>query len=143
MTRAAGSTGKLRRRVVVAVSGLAVAAAMTVTQIHPAGAHIHRGEMTHVSNMPPFPVYYGAIAYGHDGSNGKAWRHLSKAQAKQRALELCGADTCAVVSVFTRCGAVAHDGAKYHGGYGYNRSAAEAHAMANVGGGRIVDWACN
>jgi hypothetical protein len=74
---------------------------------------------------------------------GKAWRHLSRAQAKQRALELCGVDACKVVTTFTRCGAVAHNGATYHGGAGTTRSVAETNAMNKLGGGWVITSACN
>lgn len=95
------------------------------------------------TNLPPLITHYGAIAYGQDGSQGKARRHLSKRGAQQLALQRCGDSTCAVVSTFTRCGAVAHDGATYHGGVGLSRGMAETNAISRLGGGWIVDWACN
>jgi hypothetical protein len=95
------------------------------------------------ANLPPLITHYGAIAYGPDGSQGKARRHLSKLGAQQQALQRCGGSSCTVVSTFTRCGAVAHDGATYHGGVGLSRGMAEAHAISRLGGGWIVDWACN
>jgi hypothetical protein len=95
------------------------------------------------TNLPPLITHYGAIAYGQDGSQGTARRHLSKLGAQQQALQRCGDSTCTVVSTFTRCGAVAHDGARYHGGVGLSRPMAEANAISRLGGGWIVDWACN
>jgi Domain of unknown function (DUF4189) len=137
-------TTKYGRRFAVAATSLAAAAAMAVTLIHPAAAQTHTDRTTHApANLPPLPTYHGAIAVAPDGSVGKAWRHKSKALAKQRALTLCGADTCTVVSSFTRCGAVAHDGATYRGGVGTTRSVAEANAVTKLGGGWIVTWACN
>ncbi|MBI2702557.1 MULTISPECIES: DUF4189 domain-containing protein [Mycobacterium] len=94
-------------------------------------------------NLPPLITHYGAIAYGQDGSQGKARRHLSKLGAQQQALQRCGDSTCTVVTTFTRCGAVAHDGAYYHGGVGLSRGMAEANAISRLGRGWIVDWACN
>lgn len=120
-------------RVVLALASL-VAAAMTVP---PAAAQ------SHPNNLPPYHKFYGAIAYGHDGSSGKAWRQKSQSMAERLALERCGIDTCNVLTSFTKCGAVAHDGATYHGGTGLTREAAEQRAIANLGGGWVVNWACH
>lgn len=129
-------TTRQRRRVALVLASLVAAAAM-VTLIHPADAR------THPHNLPPHHTFYGAIAYGHDGSSGKAWRQKSKSIAEQLALQRCGVDTCTVVASFTKCGAVAHDGNTYHGGVGLSRHAAEQRAIANLGGGRVVNWACH
>lgn len=141
MARRNDVTSRVRRRIALAVASMAAAAAMAFTLIHPAaGAHTGRDS---TANWVPFPTYYGAIAVSHDGAIGKAWRHLDKAQARQSALSLCGVDTCKVVSVFTQCGAVAHDGSRFHGGVGHSRPVAEHNAMTRLGGGQVVTWACN
>jgi hypothetical protein len=114
-------------------------AAMVLTPIPSAAAQAADA----ATNLPPLITHYGAIAYGQDGSQGKARRHLSKLGAQQQALQRCGDSTCTVVSTFTRCGAVAHDGTTYHGGVGLSRGMAEARAISRLGGGWIVDWACN
>jgi hypothetical protein len=129
-------TTRQRRRVALVLASL-IAAVMTVMLIHPADAR------THSHNLPPYHKFYGAIAYGHDGSSGKAWRQKSKLMAERLALQRCGIDTCAIVASFTRCGAVAHDGTTYHGGVGLSRAAAEQRAIANLGGGWVVNWACH
>lgn len=125
-----------RHRVAVLL-GTVVAAAL-FTPIQPARAHTPEP-----ATLPPLVTHYGAIAYGDDGSAGTARRHLSKLGAQQQALQRCGDSSCKVVSTFTRCGAVAHDGASYHGGVGVSRGMAEARAISRLGGGWIVDWACN
>jgi hypothetical protein len=94
-------------------------------------------------NLPPLLKHYGAIAYSHNGASGIARRQLSKLAAQQLAMQRCGTPTCTVVTTFTQCGAVAHDGARYHGGLGLSRTAAETHAISRLGSGWIVDWACN
>ncbi|WP_205874727.1 DUF4189 domain-containing protein [Mycobacterium camsae] len=129
-------TTRQRRRVALALASL-LAAAVMATPIHPADARIQP------VNLPPHHTFYGAIAYGHDGSSGKAWRQKNKSMAERLALQRCGATTCTVVASFTKCGAVAHDGATYHGGVGLSRQAAEQRAIANLGGGWVVNWACH
>lgn len=123
------------RRVAPALAGLL--AAVVLTPIQPAHASAPK------DNLPPLIKHYGAIAYSPDGASGKARRHLSKLAAEQTALDRCGSAGCAVVSTFTKCGAVAHDGNMYHGGVGLTRQAAEHHAISRLGGGFAVDWACN
>lgn len=93
---------------------------------------------------PPLPVIrYGAIAYAPEGVGGKAWDQGSRARAETAALAQCGLDTCNVLTSFTRCGAVAHDGSNLQGGSGSSRAAAEADAMSRLGGGEALSWACN
>ncbi len=141
----------VRRGVGLVLAGLAITTAMVAAPAHPARAYQLDGTVRHAAtaasdaptNLPPLHKHYGAIAYSHDGASGIARRQLSKLGAQQQALQRCGVSTCRVVSTFTHCGAVAHDGANYHGGLGLSRSAAEAHAMSRLGGGWIVDWACN
>lgn len=130
-------TTRQRRRVALVLASLLAAVAMASTLIHPADAR------THPANLPPYHTFYGAIAYGHDGSSGKAWRQKNKSMAERLALQRCGIDTCTIVSSFTKCGAVAHDGTTYHGGVGLSRQAAEQRAIANLGGGWVVNWACH
>lgn len=130
-------TTRQRRR--VALASVLAAAAMLFTLVQPAHARVP----DNTENLPPLLTRYGAIAYAPDGTSGKARRHVSKLGAEQLALSRCGAPGCAVVSTFTRCGAVAHDGASYHGGFGHSRHAAELHAQSNLAGSWPVDWACN
>ena len=86
-------TTKNRRRVAGAAAGLAAAAAMTVHAGSSGSGAKSQDLATHAPvNLPPLPAYHGAIAVAPDGSVGKAWRHKSKALAKQRALTLCGVD---------------------------------------------------
>lgn len=129
-------TTRQRRRVALVLASLLAAVAMVVP-IHAADARTHPG------NLPPYHTFYGAIAYGSDGSSGKAARQKNKSMAERLALQRCGVDTCAVVASFTNCGAVAHDGDTYHGGVGLSRQAAEQRAIANLGGGWVVNWACH
>lgn len=111
---------------------------MIFTPMQPAGAQAADA----AKNLPPLVTHYGAIAYGQDGSQGTARRHLSKLGAQQQALQRCDDSSCTGVSIFTRCGAVAHDGATYHGGVGVSRGIAEANVISRLGGGWIFDWAC-
>ncbi|GAB7145825.1 MULTISPECIES: DUF4189 domain-containing protein [Mycobacterium] len=131
-----------RHHTAVAVAGLAADAAIAITLIPPAGAQPDNGS---ISGMPPLPpiTYYGAIAYAPNGAMGKAWRHRNPAYAESAALNRCGVSSCKVLSSFTRCGAVAHDGSTYYGGVGSTRRMAENDAMTRLGGGWIVTWACN
>lgn len=133
---------QLRRRFTLPIAGVVAAFAMAFTSIVPASAHTVPRP---AENLPPWgpTKKFGAIAVAHDGSMGQGLRKQSKARAEERALQLCGADTCKVVVSFTLCGAVAHDGAVYHGGAGHNRSVAENDAVARLGGGWVVHTACN
>ncbi|OBK26832.1 hypothetical protein A5634_24420 [Mycobacterium asiaticum] len=130
-------TTRQRRRVPLLLASVLAAAAMAFTLIHPAAAR------THPHNLPPLLTYYGAFAYSNDGASGTARRQKNRSLAERLALERCGVDSCRIVSSYTQCGAVAHDGATYHGGYGPTRQAAEQHAVANLGGGWPVIWACH
>lgn len=132
-------TTKLLRRAALGAAGLAAVAATSVTLVATAGAHD--------VSIPELPIpprtYYGAIAYSPTGEVGIARRQLTSSLAQIVAVNECGVDSCKVLSSFTRCGAVAYNGSKFHGGTGYTRAAAELDAMNNLGGGRIVNWACN
>lgn len=130
-------TTRQRRRVSLVFASLIAAATMALTLIHPAGARTH-----HAEKIPPLLTYYGAIAYSPDGAAGKARREKSRMMAERLAMERCAAANCRIVASFNKCGAVAHDGATYHGGHGPTRQAAEAHAVANLGGGWPVTWLC-
>ncbi|OBK25798.1 hypothetical protein A5634_25890 [Mycobacterium asiaticum] len=134
-------TTRQRRRVATVLGSIIAAAAMVFAPMQVANAQTPR--TADPPNLPPLITYYGAIAMGEDGSKGTSRRHLSKLGAQQAAMERCGHDTCKIVSTFTRCGAVAHQGTTYHGGIGLNRGMAEQHAMSQLGGGQIVHWACN
>ncbi|OBK18751.1 DUF4189 domain-containing protein [Mycobacterium asiaticum] len=145
-------TTRQRRRVALTLASLLAACAMAFTVVHPASARTHQAPTPAAgttfpsdapTNLPPLLKHYGAFAYSPDGSSGVARRHKSKLGAQQEALERCGTDSCTVVSTFTHCGAVAHDGASYHGGVGMSRTAAEAHAVSELGGGWIVTSVCN
>ncbi|OBF18802.1 hypothetical protein A5725_02135 [Mycobacterium kubicae] len=145
-------TARQRRRVALAVGSVVTAVGMAFTPTASAYSHPHTPAITNASahlqtheptNLPPLLTHYGAIAYSHDGSLGIARRSKSKLLAQQQALQRCGAQTCTVVTTFTKCGAVAHDGVTYHGGTGLTPSAAEAHAVSLLGGGRIVLSICN
>lgn len=146
MTRLAGG------RVALALAGVAATVAVAAVPTDVAHAHPHPASPPQAAastldgaptQLPPLLTHYGAIAYSPHGAAGTARRHLSKLGAQQQALRRCGHDTCSVVTTFTHCGAVAHNGATYHGGLGLSRSAAETHAITKLGGGWIVDWACN
>ena len=132
-------TTTLIRRTALGVAGLAAVAATSVTLVATAGAHD-----VSIPELPiPPHIYYGAIAYAPTGEVGIARRKVSSALAEMTALRECGASSCTVLSSFTRCGAVAYDGATFQGATGYTRAAAEQAAINSLGGGRIVNWACN
>ncbi|MCV6975022.1 DUF4189 domain-containing protein [Mycobacterium bourgelatii] len=140
---------KVRHRTIFVAAGLAVALGLGLLLLPAGDAHVHGGPVpaavqTHAAGMPLPPlISYGAIAYAPTGQSGKAWRQPSPARAAQLALRQCGVKECAVLSRFTYCGAVAHDGARYQGGAGMTRSAAEADAIHQLAGGWIVNWVCN
>lgn len=131
-------TSNFRRRAAFAVAGVAAAAAMSVTLVGPAGA---RESDINTGGLPP--TYHGAIAVGPHGAVGKSWDYPTRTNAENAALKVCGVTGCKVLSSFTRCGAVAHDGTRYQGGFGATQALAEDDAMTRLGGGRIVIWACN
>lgn len=132
-------TTKYLRRAALGVAGLAAVAATSVALVATAGAHD-----VSIPELPiPPRIYYGAIAYAPTGEVGIARRKVSSSLAEVTAMQQCGVNGCKVLSSFTRCGAVAYNGAKYQGGTGYTRAAAEQDALNSLGGGRIVIWACN
>lgn len=135
-------TTRQRRRVSLIFASLTVAAVMVLTLIRPIPAASARAHPAQPDNLPPLLTFYGAIASSHDGKFGKARREQSKRMAELLAMQRCAVPSCRVVSSFTKCGAVAHDGATYHGGHGPTRRAAEEHAVANLGGGWPVTWVC-
>nr|VTP03929.1 hypothetical protein BIN_B_05311 [Mycobacterium riyadhense] len=135
-------TTTLRRQAALALATLTAAAAMAVTLSAPAGATGNGA----LPALPPLPqaIRYGAIAVApNTGAVGKSWRHRTRADAQYAALRKCGVTSCKVLSSFTRCGAVAHDGSNHQGGTGPTRARAENDAIARLGGGWIVTWACN
>ncbi|BBX97679.1 DUF4189 domain-containing protein [Mycobacterium lacus] len=141
---------KLRRRTVLVVACLGAAAGLTTLLVTPVGAYMDNRTMSEImmsDMMPELPVppviHHGAIAVAPNGAIGKSWHQRSKARAVEVALEQCGVRSCKVLSHFTRCGAVAYDGSKYHGGAGLTRGAAEIDAVSRLGGGWVVEWACN
>ncbi|MFI8853751.1 protein kinase [Streptomyces sp. NPDC053499] len=93
----------------------------------------------------PPPNYYGAIAVGRDGSNGRSWDYRSRSAAEQGAMSRCTGPSCKVLVSFANgCGAVAYNPNSNHywGGSGSTRAAAERSALGRAGGGRTVAWAC-
>lgn len=132
-------TTKLIRRAALGVAGLAAVAATSVTLVATAGAHD-----VSIPELPiPPRIVYGAIAYSPTGEVGIARRKVSSSLAEMTALRECGVSSCKVLSSFTRCGAVAYDGSKFQGATGLTRAAAERAALDSLGGGQIVNWACN
>ncbi|ACC40982.1 conserved hypothetical secreted protein [Mycobacterium marinum M] len=111
------------------------------------GANMDRAVMSEMGMLPegpvPLIVHYGAIAYAPNGAFGKARRFTSRFGAEQAALKQCGLDSCKVLINFNRCGAVAYNNLKYQGGSGWTLSAAQQDAIDRLGGGWIVNWACN
>lgn len=140
---------KLRRRTAFVAAGLGAAMGLGILLLPAVDANLTNGSMSDImmSNMPELPVppviHYGAIAYAPSGASGKAWHQRTPARAAQVALEQCGQKSCKVISRFKQCGAVAYDGSNYQGGVGLTRRAAEDDAMNRLGGGWIVNWACN
>ncbi|MBO8184840.1 protein kinase domain-containing protein [Streptomyces spirodelae] len=99
------------------------------------------------SAPPPAPPsnFYGAIAVGRDGSNGRSWDYRSRSAAEQGAMSRCTGPSCKVLVSFANgCGAVAYNPNSNHywGGHGSTRAAAERAALGRAGGGRTVAWAC-
>ncbi|QUR68892.1 DUF4189 domain-containing protein [Mycobacterium spongiae] len=144
---------KVWRKVSLAVGGAVAAAAMIVALVHPFDAQTHRAvahnptgsslAMRPVPPVPPNTPIYGAIAVADNGAAGKSWGHRTRANAEIAALQMCNHPTCKVLSVFTRCGAIAHDGSEYHGGIGRTRDVAERDAKARLGGGWILTSVCH
>ncbi|KPN45923.1 DUF4189 domain-containing protein [Mycobacterium intracellulare] len=115
-----------------------------------ADAHIDSAVVPEMGIAPEAPeapvvpvIRYGAIAYAPNGSWGRTRDYAFRAQAEQVALEKCGRKDCKLVITFQRCGAVAYDGSTYQGGSGFALSVAENDALERLGGGKIVNWACN
>lgn len=140
---------KGRRRAAFVAAALATALGLGLLLLPTGDAHFPGGPTpaagtSHAAGMPLPPlIHYGAIAYAPTGESGKAWRQPSPARAAQLALDQCGVKDCTVLSRFTSCGAVAHDGSRYQGGSGVTRGAAEGDAIYKLGGGWIVNWLCN
>ncbi|WP_117406683.1 DUF4189 domain-containing protein [Mycobacterium marinum] len=131
----------LRRRAALIVVTLAAALGLGLLLLSPAGAHLYDDS---IAGRIVAPItYYGAIAYGPNGVNGRSWNNRTRAQAESSALKLCGVEGCKVLSSFVRCGAVAFDGSARHGGVGRTRQMAEDDARFRLGGGWIETWACN
>ncbi|BDE17343.1 hypothetical protein Mkiyose1665_49900 [Mycobacterium kiyosense] len=125
-------------------AGMMIMALPLVSQV---SATIDSTALYEMGMLPEAPVvplkHYGSIAYAPTGEWGKAVRYLTKDQADQHALAVCGVDTCKVLISFRGCGAIAYDGSRYVGGGGYPLSVAQDDAINRLGGGRIVNWACN
>ncbi|WP_204079521.1 DUF4189 domain-containing protein [Mycobacterium riyadhense] len=140
---------KPRRRIALVTAGLGAAMGLGTLLLPVVDANLNNGSMSEImmSNMPEMPVppviHYGAIAYAPSGASGKAWHQRTPERAAQVALAQCGEKNCRVISSFKKCGAVAYDGSNYQGGAGLTRSAAEDDALSRLGGGWIVNWACN
>lgn len=131
---------QLRRLITLGVAGVIAAAAMLFAVVTPASAYASETKQ----NLPPYWGHqrYGSIAMSPDGSVGKGLRQKTRSQAEQQALQSCGAG-CRVAVTFTLCGAVAHDGDRYHGGAGLDSHQAGHDAMSRLGGGWVVHTACN
>ncbi|CAM2835503.1 hypothetical protein BST27_08975 [Mycobacterium intermedium] len=125
------------RRVALALGSVIAAVAMPFALVAPASAHTDAKQLPYWGQK-----YYGSIAVATDGSMGHAVRQKSRTQAEQQALQSCGSH-CDIAVTFTLCGAVAHDGDRYHGGAGLDRNQAGHDAMSRLGGGRVVVTACN
>ncbi|ETW23938.1 MULTISPECIES: DUF4189 domain-containing protein [Mycobacterium] len=142
-------TTKVRRRIAFLAAGLGAALVVGILLLPPVDAVLNNGSMSEImmSNIPEMPIpptiHYGAIAYASSGASGKAWHQPTPARAAQVALEQCGDKSCEVFSSFKQCGAVAYNGSNYQGGAGLTRRAAEDDAMNRLGGGWVVNWACN
>jgi len=112
-----------------------------------ASAHADDKLAPELSTGPGIPVHsvirYGAIAYAPNGSWGRTHGYTFRARAEQVALEQCGVEDCKLVVSFSRCGAVAYDGSTYQGASGFTLDLAENDAMNRLGGGKIINWACN
>lgn len=140
---------KARHRTALVAGGLAAALGVGLLLLPTGDALFHGGPppqvmTSHAAGMPLPPlIHYGAIAYAPTGESGKSWRQPSPARAAQLALGQCGVKSCEVLSKFTSCGAVAHNGWRYQGGSGLTLGAAQTDAMYRLGGGWIVNWACN
>ncbi|AGC64428.1 putative secreted protein [Mycobacterium liflandii 128FXT] len=142
-----------RRWIAVAIAGAVAVAALIVTMVQPFGPPPHRAlahsdksspvAMPPIPPIPPIAPRYGAIAVADNGAVGKTWGHRKRAQAEIHALTTCGHPSCNVLSVFTRCGAIAHDGQNFHGGLGRSHQAAGHDAKARLGGGWVLTSACN
>jgi hypothetical protein len=140
------------RRITIATVTLGATAALMLIAlplVPQVGAGLDRAVLSEMGMVPEGPVvpikHYGAIAYAPTGESGKAVRYTSQAGANQAALTACGVDTCRVLISFRQpqCGAIAYDGSRYQGGSGYPLGAAQEAAINKLGGGRIVNWACN
>lgn len=111
------------------------------------GANIDRSAMSETGRMPELPVHpvvrHGALAYAPGGAWGKASCLETKIGADRVALDQCGVSDCQVIINFKLCGAVACNGSTYQGGDGISRSAAEQDALRRLGGGQIINSACN
>ena len=87
---------------------------------------------------------YGAIAYSSNGSWGRSVNYPSQDAANMTAVAACGYTDCKVLAQFTACGAVASNGRKFQGGVGPTLAAAQADAIAKLGGNGTIDsWGCN
>lgn len=141
---------KPRHKIALAIATLGAAAGIGVvlTPLLPqVDANLDKDVLSEMGMIPEMPIppviHYGAIAYSPTGASGKSWGHPTKQRAQQAALEKCGLESCEVLTTFNLCGAVAYNGANYHGGSGYSRRMAEEDAMNNLGGGWIVNWVCH
>ncbi|VBA40135.1 hypothetical protein LAUMK13_02923 [Mycobacterium innocens] len=143
---------KRRRLFALGAAGLGAATGLAILVIAPVGAYLDNRTMSEVmmsdmGMLPELPVpptiHYGAIAFAPSGASGKAWHQRSPERAAQVALEQCGDISCKVISNFKQCGAVAYNGSDFAGGVGLTRRVAEDDATNRLGGGWIVNWACN
>ncbi|ASX03491.1 MULTISPECIES: DUF4189 domain-containing protein [Mycobacterium] len=138
---------KRRHRIGLAVATVGATAGLMITAlpfIPGVGANTLKSETAVMPEGPVPPVIrYGAMAYAPSGAWGRTRGYGTRERAVQVALDQCGVKECKLIVSFQRCGAVAYDGTTYLGGKGVTRSTAEEDAIKTLGGGRIVNWACN
>jgi hypothetical protein len=138
---------KRRHRIGLAVATVGATAGLMIAAlpfIPGVGANTLMSETAVMPEGPVPPVIrYGAMAYAPSGAWGRTRGYGTWERAVQVALDQCGVEDCKIIVRFQRCGAVAYDGTTYLGGTGGTRSMAEEDAINRLGGGRIVNWACN
>jgi hypothetical protein len=119
-----------QRRAAVVVSSMAAVTAISAALAPAVGADSSLGAL--------------AISDAHRVI-GRALHYSMKEAAEAGAISACGFSDCKVLVTFADCGAIAENPTKYAGGYGPTLTAAEAAAVANLGGGSgtIDGWGCN
>ncbi|MCA2306031.1 DUF4189 domain-containing protein [Mycobacterium intracellulare] len=138
---------KRRHRIGLAVATVGATAGLMIAALPfmpGVGANTLMPETAVMPEGPVPPVIrYGAMAYAPSGAWGRTRGYGTRERAIRVALEQCGVKDCKLIVSYHRCGAVAYDGTTYLGGTGGTRSLAEEDAINRLGGGRVVNWACN